>query len=128
MTAQVHSATLTTLENIFSPEKSSIDNIPPTSAALRQHVKRAVYQTGISWSDMTILARRLQSPSDWGWIKTDGRWNVHWTDLPQASKACRQLVRCGCSSSIGCKTRCTCIKAALQCTALCKCAGLCTRS
>lgn len=113
---------------LFTQKNRSIDNIPPTSAALRQHIKRAVYQAGICWSQMTVLAPRLQSPSDWGWIKTDGRWNVHWTDLPQASKACRQLVRCGCSSSIGCKTRCTCIKAALQCTALCKCAGLCTRS
>ena len=74
---------------------------------------------------MTVVPE-LPSPGDWGWKRKDnGGWEVHWTTLLEATKACRELLHCGCKK--GCKGQCKCIKAALQCsTALCHCGGLCT--
>ncbi|KAK0131219.1 hypothetical protein N1851_034085 [Merluccius polli] len=42
-------------------------------------------------------APELPSPSEWGWNKkSGGGWSVTWTTLPEASEACRELLRCGC--------------------------------
>ena len=71
-----------------------------------------------------VPSPELPSPSQWGWNKsTDGEWEVNWTTLPEATQACRELIRCGCKK--GCRGRCKCQKAALECTALCSCGGLC---
>ena len=66
-------------------------------------------------------AAEIPSPSEWGWIMSDTGWDVCWTTLPEATKACRQLLSCGCKK--GCRGQCKCRKAALQCTALCHCGG-----
>ena len=52
-----------------------------------------------------------------------GGWEVHWTTLPEASLACRGLLRCGYKK--GCSGKCKCFKAALPCTARCYCGWLC---
>ena len=68
----------------------------------------------------------LPSPKEWGWEKnTSGSWEVTWTELPEASQACYELVKC--SGKKGCRSRCKCVKAALQCTALGQCGGQCDR-
>ena len=41
--------------------------IPPTFAALLQHVKRAAYMTGPCWGQALIASSNLPSPSEWGW-------------------------------------------------------------
>ena len=53
------------------------------------------------------------SPSHWGWWKDTTGWQPQWTTLPEASKSCRGLIRCGCIKD--CTTRCKCVKAALKC-------------
>ena len=59
-----------------------------------------------------------------GWTKNDnGKWDVFWTYLPEATEACRELIRCACKK--GCCGQCRCLKAALKCTAQCFCAGNC---
>ena len=74
---------------------------------------------------MMIAAPELASPSEWGWKKkVEGGWELSWTTLPEATLACRELIRCGCKK--GCRGRCKRQKAALQCTALCHSGGLCT--
>ena len=66
----------------------------------------------------------LPRPAGWGWVGTDGgKRDVVWSNLPEASKVCRELLRCGCTK--GCRANCKCAKAALTCTALCKCGGSC---
>ena len=39
---------------------------------------------------------------------------MKWTELPEASQICRELIRCSCKK--GCRSRCKCVKAVLQCT------------
>ena len=71
---------------------------------------------------MTTAVQNLPSPNDWGWNKkVEGGWEARWTTLPEASEACRELIHCKCKK--GCRGRCKCQKAAVQCTALCNCGG-----
>ena len=111
-------------KHLFTQTGRSIDALPPTREALKQHIKRAAYQAGYCWSQMMVSTPELPSPSDWGWVHTDNGWDVYWTTLPEATDACRQLLRSGCKK--GCRRQCKCAKAALQCTALCHCGGECT--
>ena len=99
-------------------------NIPPTQGCLIEHVRRAAYQAGYSWSQLLVPLPDLPQPNKWGWTETaEGAWKVMWSKLPEASKVCRELISCGCMK--GCRTNCKCKKAALPCTALCKCTGSC---
>ena len=107
-------------------KKPNVKQIPPTKAALEQHVMRATYQGGHVWGKSLLVAPVLPSPTSWGWIKTDdGLYEPNWTTLPEASKACCELVSC--KYKKGCVKRCRCKKAALQCTALCACEGECSQ-
>ena len=111
-------------KQLFTQKGRAIEGLPSTQDALFQHIKRATYQAGHCWAQMMIAAPELPSPSEWGWKKIDRGWEAYWTTLPEATQACRQLIRCGCKKD--CRGRCKCKKAALQCTALCSCGGLCT--
>ena len=112
-------------KQLFSKKGRAIDGLPPTQAALIQHTKRAAYQAGHCWAQMMTPAPRFPSPSEWGWNKKpDSGWSITWTNLPEASDVCRELLRCGCKT--GCRGRCKCQKAALRCTALCQCGGQCS--
>ena len=96
-------------------------------AALIQHTKWATYQAGYCWGQVMIAAPELPSPSDWGWTRKEPNgWEVNWTTLPEATKACRELLWCGCKK--GCRCKCKCLKAALQCTALCHYGGICSEN
>ena len=99
-------------------KKSSVQNIPPTYAALEQHVKRSALQGGHVLGQALIPEPVLPPPTDWGWHRSDdGPYTPLWTTLPEASKTCYELVSCGCKK--GCRNRCKCRKASLQCTGLC---------
>jgi len=108
---------------IFSQGTKSIEHIPPTQAALKQHVKRAVYQAGHVWGQSLEPIQELPSPSEWGWKDSPHGWEPLWTTLPKASKVCNELIRCGCKKA--CRGLCKCTKADLPCTALCFCQGNC---
>lgn len=110
---------------IFCQKARGIDCLPPTGAALVQHIKQATYQAGHCWSQMDIVVPELPSPQDWGWIKQEVGWATFWTDIPEATKVCRELLRCGCKK--GCTGRCKCVKAELPCIALCACDGCCSQ-
>lgn len=100
-------------------------DIPPTSAALSQHVKRAAYQAGHIWAQCTSKQVILPSPGDWGWQKEseDGPWQPKWTTLRQAQDECMELISCKCKKS--CSGRCGCRSHDLKCTQLCICDGKC---
>ena len=105
---------------------NNVKRIPPTYDALEQHVKRAAFQGGFIWINTLEKQPELPSPCDWGWRKDDsGLYEPHWTNLPDASKACKELISCKCKK--GCKKGCKCKKADLQCTQLCFCEGDCER-
>ena len=102
-----------------------MDALPPSRAALIQHIKRAVYQGGHCWGKMLQVSIQLPSPGDWGWTDS-ANWKPLWTTLPEASISSRELLRCGCKK--GCRGQCKCKKAALKCTAMCQCDGKCTET
>ena len=103
-----------------------IDNIPPSSSALQQHLKRAAYQAGCCWGQALDKLQESPSPGTWGW-KRSKEQKPFWSALQQASDPCDELIKCGCKSENSCRGRCKCVKAALSCTALCKCGGQCDR-
>ena len=47
-----------------------IDRIPPTEAALKEHVNRAVYQAGYCWGQTLVVNQELPSPGEWDWKKS----------------------------------------------------------
>uniref|UniRef100_A0A8C4WX75 Uncharacterized protein n=1 Tax=Eptatretus burgeri TaxID=7764 RepID=A0A8C4WX75_EPTBU len=46
--------------------KNNVQLIPPTKAALEEHVKRAVYQGGHVWGQILLPAPELPPPTNWG--------------------------------------------------------------
>ena len=112
-------------KHLFATKGKSLENIPPTRESLRQHIKRAAYQAGFCWAQMMVRTPVIPSPSDWGWVHSENGWDICWTTLSEATVACPQLLRCGCKK--GCTGQCKCVKASLQCTALCCCGGDCSR-
>lgn len=107
---------------LFTQKARSLENLPPTQAALEQHSRRASLQSNC-WNQALVRCPRLPSPSDWGWKRDQAGWQPLWTTLPEASQSCYELIHCGCKK--GCTGRCKCIKASLKCTALCSCSGEC---
>ena len=96
-------------KQLFAQKDRPMDGLPPTQAALVEHTKRAAYQAGHVWAQMFIAAPKLPCPGQWGWLKTvEGGWEVKWTTLPEASRACRELIRYGCEK--GCRGT-VCVKA-----------------
>ena len=105
-------------KHLFTQGKA-FDAIPPTQAALFQHAKRALFQSAYCWSQALTPAPVLPTPDMWGWVQKEGQWHPFWTQLPDITASCRELVRCKCKK--GCQGRCSCVKADLKCTALCSC-------
>ena len=53
-------------------KSSSVKRIPPSHAALEQHVKRAAFQGGHVRGKALTPHPVLPSPTSWGWVMTDG--------------------------------------------------------
>ena len=102
---------------LFAQGNKSIENIPPTQAALAQHIKRATYQAGHVWGQALEPMQELPNPAEWGWQQSPEGWSPKWTTLAEASKACSELVSCGYKRA--CHGLCKCTKANLPYTALC---------
>ena len=112
-------------QTLFARNSKSLENIPPTEAALRQHILRTVLQSGHVWGQSLEKDPYLPSPANWGWQRKDTNpWMPIWTTLEPAQDACKELIKCGCKQ--GCRGRCSCRKANLPCTALCFCSGDCS--
>lgn len=131
-------------QELFSRHSKLMENIPPTQvmdmlikllckkninfvfflqAALLQHCNRAVYQCSI-WSRSLQNMQNPPTPDAFGW-KKGGMWIPLWTDLPEAAKASRELLKCGCKAIPLCTRKCRCKAARLSCTGLCHCGGHC---
>ena len=109
-------------KQLFPQKSRSLENIPPTQAALELHLKRARYQCNCC--NMCLSPDpQLPDPSDWGWTKVSTEWQLFWTTLPEASKSYYELIHCGCKK--GCHRRCKCVKAMFKSTSLCVCSGDC---
>jgi hypothetical protein len=109
-------------KELYCQKERTMDTIPPTQDALLQHSKRSIYQAGI-WSTSDQSEQHAPTPEGWGWtLDEDSQsWVPVWSTIPVASKACSELVKCGCTSLNGCGARCACKKALWKCTLLCSC-------
>ena len=66
--------------------KHDVQLIPPTKAALEEHIKRAAYQAGHAWGQMLLPALVLPPATSWGWIKSgEGVYKPYWTSLHEAA-------------------------------------------
>ena len=92
--------------DLFTRKSRAIDAIPPTDDALNLHRKRSIYPGSFVWGQIMEQIQSLPSAADWGWKMGERTWEPLWTTLPSASKACRELIKCGCNTEISCKTRC----------------------
>ena len=106
--------------DLFARKQRAYDAIPPTQAALTEHVKRAVFQAGHVWGQSTVTEQQLPSPSNWGWSKQNNVWVPKWTTLSAIAECCQEIQKCGCKKS-NCTGNCKCYRSGLSCTALCSC-------
>ena len=113
-------------KTLFSKKGKSLDLIPPTLAVPYEHTKRTALQAGHCWGQCLVASPQLQSPEEWGWVMTSDGWQPFWKTLPDVTKSCRELVRCGCKK--GCKARCSGFKVNMTCTELCTCSNECTNT
>ena len=109
-----------TRELLFTRKGRPMAALPPSEAALQQHIRRTALQGGHDWGAATQPCRHLPS-GDWGWTHPD-KWQPLWTNIPEASVSCQELLHCRC------RTRCTdckCVQAHLKCTVYCTCKADC---
>ena len=92
--------------------------LPPSSAALVNHLKRANFQAYL-WKH--ALDQNINViPNGQGWRTKNNCLEIDWTDQPPAPDAVMALVCCGCKGK--CKTRrCSCVNNNLSCTEACGC-------
>ena len=113
---------------LFVKKGRQMEGLPLTRAALIQHVYRAIYQAGYVWSQALKAMQVLPSPSEWGWKQLmSGEYMPIWSELQEVSIACRNLKKCGCNITKGCRVRCTFVVEHLSCAEMCNCNGDCER-
>ena len=90
--------------------------IPPTEAALERHIRRAAIQRVHIWRECLISSPDYPDPQQWGWSRLgdEDTWRPHWSSIPHASKACKQLTSCRCNSQRGCTNQCGYKRAAVE--------------
>ena len=76
-----------------------------------------------TWNHSLRKNQPVYEPENWGWKKCSENYEPLWMTQNEASKECRELIKCGCKKR--CTGRCRCKKADLPCTELCQCGGGC---
>ena len=104
---------------MYFQKTQNLERVPPTADALLLHIKRAIFQTGV-WATSLEPQQNLPSPSNFGWKRSDptSNWEPQWISQGEASKECREFVKCGCKAPC---SRCKCQNNNMQCTFLCTC-------
>ena len=95
--------------------------LPPTSDSLKQHVKRANYQTYI-WRGSLVPMLNLTSPNEHGWEIEDGYVRPFYMTKEPAPSSLLELTTCNCNKS-HCQGNCSCSNIGLSCTEACSCMG-----
>ncbi|XP_043269016.1 uncharacterized protein Nepl16 isoform X1 [Venturia canescens] len=94
-------------------KKFSLETLPPTEGAAKQHAFRAYYQLQC-W-----LGRTHLKATDWGWyVRSKFLMPVKSIDPPIPKKLLQQI-SCSCTKKGCVNTSCSCRKHGLQCTNLC---------
>ena len=82
--ATCNATDVNTCRRILFANGAPVENIPPTSAALKQDILQAVFQA-TKWCRCFEKQRTEPDPSNWGWEKVENKY------LP--SLACRGLIK-----------------------------------
>lgn len=106
--------------NRFCVQASSEQALPPTKDALTEHFKRANYQAAIHRRALDPFIN-APSPDGFGWIVKDGDLIISWMTKDPAPQQILGSLHCGCKTGTCTGGRCSCHKADLACTDLCKC-------
>ena len=106
--------------DLFARKQRAYYAIPPTQTALKEHVKRAVFQAGHVWGQSTVTEQKLPSPTNWRWSLQANVWTPKWMALPAIAECCQEIQKCGCKKS-NCIGNCKCYRSGLSCKALCSC-------
>jgi hypothetical protein len=100
-------------------QKRKNEALPPTSDSLKQHLKRACYQTCI-WRRALEAMQDLGNPADHGWEMRDSGLQAVFMTKDPAPSSLVELTTCGCKKS-NCKGNCSCTNTGLSCTEACSC-------
>uniref|UniRef100_A0A8C4R4J8 Uncharacterized protein n=2 Tax=Eptatretus burgeri TaxID=7764 RepID=A0A8C4R4J8_EPTBU len=75
--------------------------LPPTTAALDLHLKRANFQTKV-WLQADKTEMELPTPASTGaWKENDdGQLQVVWIRKPSVPQSCQALISCGCKTQL----------------------------
>ena len=84
---------------------SSIENILLISAAIRQHILRAMLQAA-KWYRYFQKQKKWIDPSEWGREIVDNKYLPFWSEVIEVSSACRKLIKCSFKKT--CRGRCKC--------------------
>jgi hypothetical protein len=106
----------------FKSGKYDEELLPPNQDSLDQNISRANYQCYI-WRHAVQPVLNQPSFCEYGWEVDDvGNILVKWMTIAAAPESLLEFVNCKCQK--GCETkRCSCVKAELKCSDLCKCVG-----
>ena len=99
---------------LYTKKARAIECIPPTENALIQHIKRAKL-ISVIWINCLNLNIPEIDYTCWGWVRENNVLQPLWMTIPEASKSCREIKRCGCKKRCS-SSRCTCRKFELNCT------------
>ena len=102
-------------------QDASLVRLPPSEAALRQHILRASFQTKV-WHSSCLAKPPLPSPLEYGWRTVKDSLHPVYFEGNMSAEFLRDLV-CSCKGKSQCKKSCVCAEQNLACTDLCSCQG-----
>ena len=105
--ATCNATDVNTCRRILFANGASVENIAPTSATLKQNILRAVFQA-TKWCRCFEKQKTEPDPSNCGWEKIENKYLPFWSELTEASLACRGLIKCSCKRA--CKGQCKCFQ------------------
>jgi hypothetical protein len=100
---------------------ASLVRLPPSEAALRQHILRASFQTKV-WHASCLAKPPLPSPMEYGWRTVKDSLPLVYFEGNMSAEFFCDLV-CSCKWKSQCKKSCVCAEENLACTDLCSCQG-----
>jgi hypothetical protein len=100
---------------------ASLVRLPPSEAALRQHILRASFQTKV-WHTSCLAKPPIPSPMEYEWRTVNDSLHPVYFEGNMSAEFLRDLV-CSCKVKSQCKRSCVCAGQNLACTDLCSCQG-----
>ena len=107
---------------LFRTKNLESELLPPTRATLLPHIQRTNYLY-LVWRSFSSTHPDIPALTDCGWRLDEkvGSLKPVLCLLPPAPKSIIEVVKCARKAGDTCGPRCSCKKAKLPCTSMCKC-------